>query len=491
MPTIHPETSASDRAELESACESFRALAGATGLGTDLPPTTVRIEDVWTAPPAAIGRSRLAAPVDERSRLRRDTDSITITAASAEGAYRALVRLLIDPPTVGEERADEPRFAWRGFNLDVVRHPFDAATILALIDLLALHGLNVLHLHLTDNQGWRIPVPQSISAGAGPHPLSTEDIANIVAHAQQRCVTVVPEIDLPGHCAYALDAVDGLADPERRAPHPLLSWMDATRLEVAEFIRSAVTELAQHFPGHYLHIGGDEAFGMPHQPYAKALEIAVGAVHDVGRTAIAWQEAIRAEADVDIHQFWMSPADVPSAEALVAAVPPEAAPLARIAAATFAEAVDDPQRLTQRSAEVLLSPQNPIYLDRRYAERSLLETQNDRIAEIGFPGYTPAPSTDVIGWEPLAELPPGTTAAGVEAAIWAETITGSDDLALLLLPRLALFADVAWGIGSATVGKAAARIAAARTGWHHLGFTNDFRSELLDPTTTEAVNNDD
>ncbi|RFU82680.1 beta-hexosaminidase [Streptomyces triticagri] len=183
------------------------------------------------------------------------------------------------------EITDVPRHSWRGAMLDVARHFQPASYVRRYVDLLALHKLNVLQLHLTDDQGWRMPVAayprltgigghraRSMVGPAGsttydgtPHggSYTRDELAGIVAHAAERGVTVVPEIEMPGHVRAALAAYPELGnDPGRR----LDVWTDwgvcDTVLGVhdaaVDFCRTVLDEVMEVFPSPYVHVGGDE-----------------------------------------------------------------------------------------------------------------------------------------------------------------------------------------------------------------------------------------
>ncbi|BDZ63751.1 hypothetical protein GCM10025877_06890 [Agromyces mangrovi Wang et al. 2018] len=201
--------------------------------------------------------------------------------------------------------ADAPRFAYRGVMLDVARRFFPVEEVLRLIDEIALVKANHLHLHLTDDQGWRIAVDAypaltgigastSVDGRGGGH-YSKADYARIVAHAASRHLTVVPEIDLPGHTHAALTAVPEL-NPDGVAPAPYegvevgFSGLDPHAPATWTFVERVLGEVAAMTPGPYLHIGGDETLSTSEADYlafvARATAIAAG----TGKTVIGWHE---------------------------------------------------------------------------------------------------------------------------------------------------------------------------------------------------------
>ena len=258
------------------------------GPGAQSPHGVVRLE---------VGPQPIA---DEGYRLRVTESGVDIVAASAAGAFygtRTLRQLL--PPALlrsaparpvgtvhleGLEIDDAPRFKWRGLALDVARHFFPKDFILKLIDLAGLHKLNVLHLHLTDDQGWRAQIdryPRLTQVGAWrrqsplghqgdgrfdgvPHGgfYTKDDLSEIVAYAARRFVTVVPEIDMPGHMQAAVASYPELGNITRQL-EVFTNWgisEHVLNLEepAVRFCAEVLEEIMDIFPGPYVHIGGDE-----------------------------------------------------------------------------------------------------------------------------------------------------------------------------------------------------------------------------------------
>src|SRR3984893_16497631 len=184
---------------------------------------------------------------------------------------------------------DSPRFAWRGLMLDSARHYQSPEFILQLIDWMALHKLNVLHWHLTDDQAWRLEIkryPRLTSVGAWRAPAgavaaadidpatgrprlyggfySQETVRRIVAHASERNVTIVPEIDMPGHATAAIVAYPRLASVVPAPATVTSNWGVYSNLynvdeSTFEFLQNVLAEVVKLFPGKYVHVGGDEA----------------------------------------------------------------------------------------------------------------------------------------------------------------------------------------------------------------------------------------
>jgi len=369
----------------------------------------------------------------EAYRLAVDARRIVVTALDATGLLRGLATLEQLARPAGADGVsfapvlvvDHPRYAWRGLCLDLARHYFDADAVKSVVRLLFSLKLNVLHLHLTDDQGWRVHLPsrpeltaRSGRTGVGGDPagfLTAEEYADLVAYAAALGVTVVPEIDMPGHVNAALHAYGELAPSGTPAPAYTgvgvgFSRLDAQLPATAAFIEAVFGDIVRMTPGPYVHIGGDEALTMHAAEYDGLVGLAAGTVNAAGKAVVSWQEAARAPLPPgSILQFWDDRDERGEIGAVVAA-----------AAA---------------GARVVLSPAARLYLDTRY----------DADFPIGqdWAGYLTL--RDAYDWEPATLLPiPADQVLGIEAALWTETVRTRQDLFLMLLPRLAAVADVAW-----------------------------------------------
>jgi len=318
---------------------------------------------------------------------------------------------------------DRPRFAWRGLMLDVARHFFDVATIKHVIDLMAAYKLNVLHLHLTDDQGWRIEIDSwpkltsvggqtQVGGGQGGY-YSKADYAEIVSYAAERFITVVPEVDVPGHTNAALFAYPELTRDGRPVEAFIgidvgFSSLLPDRPVTERFLVDVFGELAEMTPGPYLHIGGDEALTLSREQYVSAVARIAHIAAKTGKRVIGWQETAAAPLPPEsIVQYW-NPND--SADSVAAA-----------AAA---------------GNKVIMSPAQHAYLDMKY----------DATSPIGldWAGHIELP--DAYGWDPASVIDgiAEQHVVGVEAALWTETVQTRADLEYMLLPRLAAIAEVAW-----------------------------------------------
>ncbi|HET9059913.1 MAG TPA: beta-N-acetylhexosaminidase [Acidimicrobiales bacterium] len=294
----------------------------------------------------------------EGYRLASTPTGVRIEASEAAGAFygtRTLLQLL--PPDLlraapvgkspevlevpGLRVEDRPRFAWRGMGLDVSRHYMPKHFILRLVDLAALHKLNTLHLHLTDDQGWRIQIdkyPRLTAVGAWrresplghyrdartdgtPHGgfYTKADLAEIVAYAAARFVNVVPEIDMPGHMRAAIAAYPELGNTGEQLEvftnwgisEDVLNMQDST----VRFCTDVLEEVMGVFPSRYIHIGGDECptrqWETSPRARARASELGLGGpehlqgwftsqigrfLADHGRALVGWDEILDAGA---------------------------------------------------------------------------------------------------------------------------------------------------------------------------------------------------
>jgi hexosaminidase len=232
----------------------------------------------------------------ESYRLHVKRDQINITAPTQTGLFYGIqtLRQLLPAQALAKTKQnaqwripcldiqDQPRFQWRGIMLDVARHFTTKAEVLKFLDTLALYKINTFHFHLTDDQGWRIEIkkyPRLTEVGSirkntvighntpnydnVPHGgyYTQKDLREIVAYAADRHITVVPEIDMPGHMVAAIAAYPELGDGK---PAEVLNrWGVSDRVlntkpETVQFCRDVLTEVMAIFPSEFIHIGGDE-----------------------------------------------------------------------------------------------------------------------------------------------------------------------------------------------------------------------------------------
>ncbi|MFD0685955.1 family 20 glycosylhydrolase [Actinomadura fibrosa] len=402
-------------------------------------------------------------PADETYRLAVTEQGIVCRANSVEGAFRAATTAA-QALAGGEdlaclEVADAPRYAWRGLMVDPARGFVTAAELRRLIDLAALYKLNALHLHLTDNEGWRIELPGLPQLTAGDSPFYTvRQYRDLQAYAAERFVTLIPEIDLPGHCKALRAAFPDL--PAAAAPgaasqvrtlgehvqfHPPLDLADPATAAIVERVLAEMCALTS---GPYVHIGADEAMGMAEEDFSHAVRTLRALVREHGKHPLAWQESARAGVTShDIAQYWFAPSMMSSTGASQS---PSSVALdvsdddMRAVREFFNRTAGDLDRIVTGGGRVLLSPQSHLYLDRPYVRTTAPTEQADLADRLGFPFYPPETLQELASWDPAVYGIPEAQVAGIEATLFGETVGGFDDLTTLLLPRLPAIAETAW-----------------------------------------------
>ncbi len=361
-------------------------------------------------------------------------EGITVTAARPAGLFygtqtlRQLLPAAIEADTLqpGPWRIalgtihDRPRFAWRGAMLDVARHFFPPSEVKRLIDLMALYKLNRLHLHLSDDQGWRIAIRSwprltsvggrsAVGGGQGGY-FTQRDYASIVAYARARFVDVVPEIDMPGHVNAALMSYpkltcDGVAPAPRTDLEVGHSSLCIRKELTYTFVDDVVREVAAITPGPYLHVGGDEAHSTDPAEYLAFMERVETIVRSHGKRMIGWEEVAKTKLRrTSVAQHWHDPA------------------VAR--------------RAVDQGAKLIMSPASKVYLDMKYTPQTRL-------------GLTWAGTTtvrDAYTWDPATQIPGvgDREILGVESPLWTETVVTRADLDYLMFPRLIGQAEIGW-----------------------------------------------
>ncbi|MEP7055156.1 MAG: beta-N-acetylhexosaminidase [Actinomycetota bacterium] len=410
---------------------------------------------------------------NEGYELNVSADSVTLTAARGAGLFngvqtlRQLLPGRIESATVqpapwtvpGCLIKDRPRFAWRGAMLDVARRFFGVEAVKRYIDDLVPYKINVLHLHLTDDQGWRIAIDKwprltevggTSQVGGGEGGFYTKaDYTEIVTYAADRYVTIIPEIDLPGHTTAALSSYAELNDGGVAATPYTGSNVGFSSLSVSldatwAFVSDVVAEVAALTPGPYLHVGGDEVEKLTLAEYANFVERVERIVNAAGKQVIGWAEIGKAQISATtVIQYWNTGADDEVVREAVA-----------------------------RGARVLMSPASKVYLDMKY----------DAGTELGQAWAGVIEVRDAWDWDP-STLVQGVTAGqiiGVEAPIWTETLDTMEAVETMAFPRLPAIAEVAW---SATQGRDwsdfRTRLGAQATRWAAMGLRY-YRSPQVD-----------
>ena len=364
-----------------------------------------------------------------------ETNGITLRALHPAGLFHGAqtIRQLLPPAIETEIRQpspwqmdcvtiqDIPRFGWRGVMLDVARHFFPVTVVKRLIDQMAYYKFNILHIHLTDDQGWRLMIhswPRLTEYGAttdftgGRGGFYTqEDYHQIVEYAAAHYIDVIPEVDMPAHVNSALasyaDLNDSGVELTRHTRYEGGSSSLAIHKEVTyQFVEDTLREIAMLTPAPYIHIGGDEAHSTDETDYKIFIDRVQKIVQGLGKQCIGWEEVSRADLLPDtIVQYWWQ------------------APLAQEAA--------------RRGHKLILSPATRVYLDIKYdASTSLGLDWTKQYIEV----------RDTYDWDPAAILEgvAEESVLGVEAELWTETIVTVDDLDTMLFPRLPGCAEIGW-----------------------------------------------
>lgn len=334
---------------------------------------------------------------------------------------------------------DSPTYSWRGSMLDMARHFVTVDEVKRYIDLISLYKMNVLHLHLSDDQGWRIEIKSwpnlalyggktQVGGGDGGY-YTQEQYKDIVAYAKTKYMTIVPEIDLPGHINAALASYGELnggivvpkegrietatqGDLGKDKPTQLysgtevgFSTLSLSKPSTFKFVEDVVRELAAITPGAYLHLGGDEAHVTKKPDYITFINRFQEIVEANGKIMIGWEEIAQGDINTkSVAQHWHSK---------------EMAALA-----------------ASKGAKVILSPSTNVYLDMKY----------DTASRIGYHWAAYIEVDSSYRWKPETKIPgvPKELVLGVEAPLWGETVKNFKDVEYLTFPRIPGIAEIGW-----------------------------------------------
>ena len=408
---------------------------------------------------------RMDAPVKGRESYRLDVTprGIVIAASSRAGLFYGAVtlwQLLTATPGGGAAAipavriADSPRFSWRGLMLDSVRHFQPPPFIKSFIDAMALHKLNVLQWHLTDDQGWRLQIRRyprltaigawRVPAGAGAKDIdpatgkprlyggfyTQDDVRGIVAYAKARNVTIVPEIEMPGHATAAIVAYPALgaaAAPPRAVPERWGVFDNLYNVDDSTFtfLENVLTEVMALFPGRFIHVGGDEAV-KDQWKASKEVQARMTALGIANADALQGYFTARIGKFLAAHGRRLMGWD----EILQGGVPPDAA-------ITSWRGIDGAVAAAKAGHDAVLAPAPTLYFDNRQAEGPDEPPGRGAIVSL----------KDVYDFNPApAALTPDQQRhiLGLEATIWTEHIRTADRVDYAAFPRAAALAERGW-----------------------------------------------
>ena len=391
------------------------------------------------------GRSRIrlslvsasAISNPEGYHLRSAGNEVLIEASDPRGLFygaQTLRQLMVGDKTsrivANVDIRDEPRFRWRGLLIDLGRHFFGKQTLFKIIDEMAFYKLNVLKLHLTDYEGWRLEIPAyprlteigSLVDGK-PQYLTTADVREIVQYAADRQIMVVPEIEMPGHAGAAARSYPEFFNAEGSAFNP-------ANPKTYDFIRGVLTEVARLFPAPYIDFAGDEVGdevwnGMADVDRLKAEQglkttddveayfgrKVIGIIESLGKRPMAWDDQVDAHAPKNvIIQWWRR--DRP----------------------------DVLKTAAKEGHDLVISPADQLYFDYHQGP-----------GEPGAPweGNKGGPQSigKMLAWESVPDdFTPEESARvlGIEACVWTEFIATERYLEFMTFPRLLALAEIAW-----------------------------------------------
>ncbi|AWX43401.1 Beta-N-acetylhexosaminidase [Flagellimonas maritima] len=361
-------------------------------------------------------------------------DSIFLNAKTAAGAFRGIQTLRQLIPEASNDTLtdhplwlipsgkifDEPKFEYRGIMLDVARHFFTIEEVKKFLDILSYYKYNTLHLHLSDDQGWRIEIKSwpkltqiggqtEVGGGIGGF-YTQEDYKELVSYAAERHITIIPEIDMPGHTnaaslSYSFLNGNGKIIKPYTGTRVGFSTFATQKDTVYAFLDDVIGEIASISPGPYFHIGGDESHVTKKKDYINFVEKVEKIVQKHGKRMIGWDEIVEGNIDsTSIAQHWNT-----TANALKA---------------------------SENNSKVILSPAIKAYLDMKY----------DSLSKHGLDWAGFIPVDVAYKWNPetYVEGLPKESILGIEAPLWSETISNIGELEYLAFPRAIGYAELGW-----------------------------------------------
>lgn len=371
--------------------------------------------------------------------LRVRPSGIWIAANDPSGLFLGIqtLRQLLPPPVAGvtswaiaaTDITDYPRFSYRGAMLDVARHFFTVSEVERYIDEIAAIKLNVLHLHLSDDQGWRLEIkgwPRlteiggATEAGGTPGGYYTQaQFSEIVAYAASRFVTIVPEFDMPGHTNAALASYAELnCNSVARKPYygysVGFSSLCVHKEITYEFIADVVNQVSALSPGPWFHLGGDESSATSLEDYKYFVDRVMKIITDAGKTPMGWHDIGYAPniPTGTVGEYWDYTTPRGGSPSLTGWI-------------------------LDAGGQLVMAPSNVAYVDQKY---SLSESIGTQWAE------PPLTIEESYGWDPTGVFPsyPEQSFLGVEAPLWTETVHNMQEIEYMAFPRIVAIAEIGW-----------------------------------------------
>ncbi len=397
---------------------------------------------------------------EEWYKLSISKNELIINAVETNGIFYGIQTLLQLIPTEKKESfslpcleiRDEPKYSWRGMHLDVSRHFFPAAFIKNYIDYMAMYKMNTFHWHLTDDQGWRIEIkkyPKLTEIGAWrkgsmvghyrdqkfdsiPYGgfYTQEEIKEIVAYAEERQITVVPEIEMPGHAVAALAAYPEYSCTggpfEVAQKWGILEDVYCPKEETFEFLQNVLTEVIKLFPSNYIHIGGDECpkTRWKNCPHCQAL---------IKKEGLKDEHELQSYFIKRIEKFLNSKGRqiIGWDEILEGGLAPNAAVMSwRGTKGGIAAA--------KEHHNVVMTPSSHCYFDHYQGD--------SRTEPVAIGGYTPIEK--VYAYNPTPKDLSEEEAKyilGAQANLWTEYVNSPKHAEYMMMPRMMALAEVVWG----------------------------------------------
>lgn len=378
---------------------------------------------------------RTTSEMDKLSReeynLKVNEVGVEIVSSDVEGVFRGIQTLRqlmpkeIEGDTVFEnikwkipnlEIYDKPRYEYRGIMIDVARHFFSVEEIKRQIELASYYKINKLHLHLSDDQGWRLEIKKwpelteiggktQVGGGKGGY-YTQEEFIEIIKYANERYIEVIPEFDMPGHTNAALASLDflnkdGIKKEAYTGVEVGFSALMCRDERTYSFVEDIIREVSKLSPSKYIHIGGDEAHTISKEDYGYFMGRTSKLVEKYGKVPIAWDPADISNdiSNNTVIQNWKSTAS----------------------------------NAKSKNMKLIISKAERCYLDMKYSQETVFGST--------WAGYIPIRNS--YEWDPT-DYGSEDLILGVEAPLWTENITNRSALDYMIYPRILSYAEIGW-----------------------------------------------